>query len=742
MKKKLLFTLVLTSMFIFLLAFAVSAATPEQYIEFGARFPGSDEYITVYTQNAESAGNPQINFESYKFYSDVEFTQEVDMSTATGIDFSVAKTHGCNGNAPNRMKKPASPFVNCVEVKWFLEGFPTVSYGSQFFKGWTGLKSFDFGNATAINDNTFEGCGLEEITIPATIKSFGNSSFKDCKSLTSVTFEGSLNKIGSGAFYGCTALTDVKIDNLTFIGASMFEKCTSLTSVAIPSGVTSIGNSAFYNCTSLASVSIPNGVTSIGSSAFRSSTITTVTIPSSVESVGNEAFRQCPSLTTVIFEGDSTALGTSMFLGCGKLESITLPKNLEKIPSSTFWGCGKVVITNLSELKNLTTIGSSAFQDAATLVFTLPDTVTTIESQAFRSAVKNGGSFTINPTSQLQTIGDDAFNDCRTLTSIYIPSTVTSIGSGAFLQTYAMTRIENFENCQITEIASKTFQSATKLTYIKIPNTVTTIGENAFYGNEKLALVYIPNTVTSIADTFTGSQPANAVYIYTGKDASALSACTRLAGANVIDGNDYDPTTTYTGVNLVVGYSHCVVYNNGVHGDTELIALLELYYEAIDVVSKCTICEVTEIAYTIPALFTYRGYSVAEEGASGIDISYKVNREAIATYEGVTGEKVTYGIFAGLKDTIGANDIFGSDGKALTGVVTADMTDTDYSIFAIKMVGFSEAQMETVFAMGAYVGTSKNDTTNYTYLQISTPKDSEKYYFASYSDVLKLKNGN
>lgn len=740
MKKKILLTIALISMFIFAFVIAVSAETPAQYIEFGARFPGSDEYITVYTQNAESAGNPQINFASYKFYSDVEFTEEVDMSTATGIDFSVAKTHGCNGKAPNRMKKPASPFVNCVEVKWFLEGFPTVSYENQFFKGWTGLKSFDFGNATAINDNTFEGCGLEEITIPATIKSFGNSSFKDCKSLKSVTFEGSLNKIGSGAFYGCSALTDVKIDNLTFIGASMFEKCTSLTSVAIPSGVTSIGNSAFYNCTSLVSVDISNGVTSIGSSAFRSTALTTVTIPSGVESVGNEAFRQCPSLTTVIFEGDSTALGTSMFLGSQALESVTFPKNLEKIPSSMFWGCGKVVITNLSELKNLTTIGSSAFQDAMTLVFTLPDTVTTIEKGAFQSAFKNGGSLTINPTSKLQIIGEDAFRDCRTLPSIYIPSTVTSIGPNAFRQAYVLSSLENFENCQITELGVDTF-SYSGVQSLKLPETLTTIGA-AFYDTEKLALVYIPSSVTSIADTFTGKQPANAMYIYTGKNEDVLASCARVAGANVIDGNDYDPTITYTGINLVVGYSHCVVYNDGVHGDTELTALLESYYEAIDVVSKCKICETTKVVHQIPALFTYRGYSVAEEGASGIDISFKVNRDAVATYEGVTGEKLTYGIFAGLKDTIGANDIFGSDGKALTGVVTADMTDTDYSIFAIKMVGFSEAQMETVFAMGAYVSATKDITTDYTYLQISTPKDSEKYYFASYIDVLKLKNGN
>ena len=52
------------------------------------------------------------------------------------------------------------------------------------------------------------------------------------------------------------------------IGDSLFKGCNSLTSVTIPSNVTSIGSSAFYGCSSLTSVKIPSNVTSIGSSAF------------------------------------------------------------------------------------------------------------------------------------------------------------------------------------------------------------------------------------------------------------------------------------------------------------------------------------------------------------------------------------------------------------------------------------------------------------------------------------------
>ena len=782
MKKKVLLTIALVSMFIFAFVIAVSAATPEKYIEFGAKFPGSDEYITVYTENADS-NSQRINFDTYKFYSDEEFTQEVDISTVTGLDFTTAKTHGLNGNPVERMTKPSTPFVDCVEVKWFLEGMSCVSYDGAFFYGWAGLKSFDFGNATAIADNTFQGCGFETITIPAQITSIGGSAFRECKSLTSVKFEGDIKKfnngntfylctalesvdlapltsLAKGMFYGCTAielvdipagltsisnnafyqtgLTSVTIPNgVTSIGSSAFNNCTELTEVNIPSSVTSIGDSTFKSCTALTSITLPNGLTSISSSAFHSSALTSISIPSTVKTVGGDAFKGCKSLVTVIFEGElheDGSLGASMFSGCANLESVTLPKNLERIPSSTFWGCRKVQIVNLSEMTELTTIGSSAFQDTMWLVFTLPDTVTTIEASAFQSAFKEGtgGSLTINPTSRLQTIGSNAFNDCRMLTSIYIPSTVTSIGSGAFYQTHALTTIENFENCQITEIASKTFQSATKLTYIKIPNTVTTIGENAFHGNEKLALVYIPDTVTSIADTFTGSQPANAVYIYTGKDASALSACARLAGANIISRDEYDENATYTGVNLVVNYSNCLAYNNGVHGQTEIDTIVKSYLEPIEVVTKCILCEMYEKNEDIPALFVNKGHSTPEYEEGIIDISLAINIEAIEAYEAITGDTVEYGLFVVTQSILGENDIVDAEGNIFEGVCAITMPSRGYSIMTMKLHGFdTEAQKAAKFTFGAYV----IDGTNTDYIQEGIKADGEKYVFTSYNDV-------
>ena len=57
-------------------------------------------------------------------------------------------------------------------------------------------------------------------------------------------------------------------DGVTSIGNSIFRNCSGLTSVTIGDGVTSIGNYAFGYCSSLTSITIPVGVTSIGDWAF------------------------------------------------------------------------------------------------------------------------------------------------------------------------------------------------------------------------------------------------------------------------------------------------------------------------------------------------------------------------------------------------------------------------------------------------------------------------------------------
>jgi hypothetical protein len=448
-----------------------------------------------------------------------------------------------------------------------------------------------------------------------------------------------------------------------------------------------------------------------------------------------DLFKSSSKLKTVNLEKAAPTLGKSMFIGCSSLEAVILPTDIVRISSSMFWGCRKVTITNLSECTQLTTIGSSAFQDTVKLVFTLPDTVTTIEASAFQSAFKEGGSFTINETSQLTTIGNDAFRDCRTLPSIYIPSTVTSIGSGAFMQNHILETLENFENCQITVLKADTFRSANKLMTLKLPKTLETI-EAAFNGNEKLSLVYIPASVTSLADTFTGSQPANAVYVYTGKDANLFAGCARLSSANVISADEYDVTASYAGINLVMGYSTCVVYENGVHGEYETDTVVTSYLADIKIVSKCLVCGMMDENGKISALFACQGYSVPENGIGGIVIGYVVNRAAIEEYTSLSGKTITYGVFAVSQSKLGDNEIFAEDGTPANGVLTNDTSKYEFRAFTLKVTGITTESMSVKLALGAYVAVTDENGTEYSYMQDTTKGALVgDYYFASYNQI-------
>ncbi|MBO5380174.1 MAG: leucine-rich repeat protein [Clostridia bacterium] len=169
----------------------------------------------------------------------------------------------------------------------------------------------------------------------------------------------------------------------------------------------------------------------------------------------------------------------------------------------------------------------------------------------------------------------------------------------------------------------------------------------------------------------------------------------------------------------------------------------ESFLENGTLTSYCTRCNKAETVSTDP-LFVNLGFSAAEYAGGGMSIGFKVDKKAIEKYEEITGETVNYGVFAVLAEKIGANDIFDSEGKALAGVIAADITDTDFDIFNLKIVGFTGDQVDTKLAMGAYVGTTKDGTTEYAYLQGGTPETGAKYFFASYNDVKAIvdnKNG-
>ena len=98
-------------------------------------------------------------------------------------------------------------------------------------------------------------------------------------------------------------------------------------------------------------------------------------------------------------------------------------------------------------------------------------------------------------------IGERAFDNCRSLTSITIPNSVTSIGDLAFYNCGSLTSI-TIPN-SVTSIGDYAFNRCYKLTSITIPNSVTSIGDLAFYDCNSLTSLTIPTSVTECRISYT-----------------------------------------------------------------------------------------------------------------------------------------------------------------------------------------------------------------------------------------------
>ena len=221
------------------------------------------------------------------------------------------------------------------------------------------------------------------------------------------------------------------------IGVNAFQEKKYIEKVEIPDTVTIIEAGAFGNCVSLTQIKIPDNVVKIGSTAFIScKKLQDIKLPKSLKSIGAWAFYDCDGL-----------------------EEINVPCNIEEIPNTFYWGNWRYGCI-FKECDNLKKIN-------------------------FDEGIKTVPSI---------------FGDCKSLESVEIPDTVTTIGDGAFSDCINLGNVKIPDS--VTKIGSTAFISCEKLKNVRLPKYLTSIGAWAFYNCDGIEEINVPCNIQEIPNTF------------------------------------------------------------------------------------------------------------------------------------------------------------------------------------------------------------------------------------------------
>ena len=299
------------------------------------------------------------------------------------------------------------------------------------FQATTELKNITFeapARVKSIGTFAFQGSGLTELNIPASLQTVDWSAFGFSKLKKITVADGSqLQSINKEAFNGCKDL-----EEFTFEGSSTLNKIQKdafsgddkLKSFVIPEKVTVLERGAFNGASGLETITFkqPATMTIIGEGAFQGAqALKKIELPSTVTTISKDAFNTCLSLTEIVVPASVTSIDPTGFQECAKLEKFTVDKN-NNVYSS---------VDGFLLSKDKTILKSFPPAKANTYYTMLPPTIETIGKQAFYyvQALEN-----VTIPEKVKKIEDFAFDRVGNLNTIaFLGKTpITDVAASAF----------------------------------------------------------------------------------------------------------------------------------------------------------------------------------------------------------------------------------------------------------------------------------------------------------------------
>lgn len=387
---------------------------------------------------------------------------------------------------------------------------------------------------TAIGDSAFGSLStpinVSSVFIPATVLSIGDSAFIYCDALTTVTFaeNSQLKSIERAAFWGSEQVyprfKEIKIpDSVETIGNGAFYDCRDLERITLPSALQTLSPVTFYNCTALSEVTFPASLKTIESSAFSGCrNLSEVKLPTSLKTIQSYVFDGCSSLETVFYDGSLarwSQINTSNgFLGFSHPSLVMndytaqfIPVKDENDPDpppktvtiTKYTGTESTVILP-SKISSwpVTKIGEDAFQDNTTITsVTIPASVTEIGSNAFAgctnlTSVNYAGDWSNLTIQSGNPAVQDAVN-AQLFDFEFIPNNTAVIVIRYKGTAADVTIPSRYKGKPVTMIDHAAFHNSA-VTSVTIPDSVTSIPDDAFSFCSQLTNISIPNSVTFI----------------------------------------------------------------------------------------------------------------------------------------------------------------------------------------------------------------------------------------------------
>lgn len=278
-----------------------------------------------------------------------------------------------------------------------------------------------------------------------------------------------------------------------------------------------IESNAFANNSSIVEVILPASLSEIKDSAFKGSSIKKINLSgcSNISRIWQYAFAECKALDTITFATFTStddmavklAINDYAFSGCTALVTLNLPENLGTLDSYAFKGCTKLTTVNF----------------VANAKFITPETTEGGTDPAPAAAY--------DPAGLVTTIGDGAFMDCTSLTTITLPYFIARIGNSAFENCTALatfTTMDGADNktAALRTIGDRAFFGSTSLNNVDVNTTkgVNTIGVSAFENCGQLATINLSGVTRFVEGVF--------------RNAKALKSVTMSANASIYVGQE------------------------------------------------------------------------------------------------------------------------------------------------------------------------------------------------------------